>query len=139
MTAEQNKALVLRFYAHFANLEFDQMFDLMADDGVWSVAGDPATFHHAGVLSKAERKAACHAFMDIIESMEMDILSSTAEGDRVVIEGRTRCTSRTGVVYAQEPLLLLRCRDGKIVSIYEHIDQQATLGFERALAASLAA
>jgi ketosteroid isomerase-like protein len=136
MAADDNRALVLRFYRHMADLEFEQMFALMADDGVWTVAGRPESFHHAGACSKAERKAACLAFMEVVESMEMDVLSTTAEGDRVAIELRTLCRARNGVVYDQEGLHLVRCREGRVVSVYEQIDQQATLGFERAYAAA---
>jgi ketosteroid isomerase-like protein len=136
MTAEQNRALVLDFYAHMARLEFEAMFELMAEDGVWTVAGRPDGFHHAGVKSKAERRAACLAFMEVVDSMRMEVLSTTAEGDRVAIQLRTVCRARNGVEYDQEGLHLVRCRGGQVISVYEQIDQQSTLAFERAYAAA---
>lgn len=134
MNAQANKKLVLEFYKLMTRLELEKMFDLMADDAIWSVSGDPSTFHHAGEKSKAERKQACLEFMNIFENMESEILSCTAEEDRVVLEARTRCRARSGPVYDQAPLLLFRCRDGKIVSIYESIDPFSTLKFEQELA-----
>lgn len=135
MNAQANKEIVLRFYGLMTQLELEKMFELMADDAIWSVSGDPSTFHHAGVKTKAERKKACLDFMNTFESMETDILSCTAEDDRVVLEAHTRCKARSGPVYDQRPLLLFRCRDGKIASIYESIDPFSTLKFERELAA----
>ena len=136
MSIERNRALVLEFYALMSKLEFDKMFDLMADDATWTIAGNPKTFHHAGTRTKAHRAEGFSHFVNAFETLEMHILSSTAEGDRVAVEARTRCASRRGLVYENELLILLRCRDGKIVSIYEHVDQQTTLEFERALAAA---
>jgi ketosteroid isomerase-like protein len=59
------------------------------------------------------------------------------EEDRVVVEARTTCVARQGLVYENELLILLRCKENKIVSIYEHLDQQTTLAFERQLSDAL--
>jgi ketosteroid isomerase-like protein len=134
MSAEQNRQLVLKFYEHMSNLEFDKMFDLMAEDATWTVAGNPETFHHAGTMTKAQRVEGFSHFMAFFKGMKQEVISSTAEDDRVCIEARSTCWAHNGMVYKNEPLLLLRCRDGKIVHIYEHLDQLTTLAFEKALA-----
>jgi len=113
--------------------KFDEMFDLMSDDAVWTVAGRRETFHHAGASSKAERRKGFSEFVKVFVSLEQKVLSTTAEEDRVVVEAHTVCVSRQGPVYDNELLILLRCKDNKIVSIYEHLDQQTTLQFERNL------
>ncbi len=136
MSAEPNRALVRQFYAHMSALEFDKMFALMTDDATWTVAGKPETFHHAGTSNKAQRAAALANFTKVFTSLHMDLRSLTAEADRVAVEAITRCATHNGLNYVNELLVLIRCRDGKIASIYEHLDQQTSLEFERALAAS---
>jgi ketosteroid isomerase-like protein len=137
MSIEKNRDLVLRFYNHMSRLEFDRMFELMSDDATWTVAGRPETFHHAGVSSKAQRARGFAEFVKVFVSLEQKILSTTAEDDRVAVEARSRCETRQGLVYENEVLVLIRCRDGKIVNIYEHLDQQSTLEFERKLQGTL--
>jgi ketosteroid isomerase-like protein len=133
MSIESNRALVLNFYRLMSQQKFDAMFDLMSDDAKWTVAGRPETFPHAGVSSKAQRAKGFADFVKVFVSLEQKILSTTAEEDRVAVEARTTCATRLGLVYDNELLILLRCKDGKIVSIYEHLDQQTTLEFERKL------
>lgn len=137
MSVDANRALVLEFYELMSRQKFDAMFELMADDGTWTVAGNPATFRHAGVSSKDQRAKQLAGFVNAFASLEQKILSTTAEEDRVAVELRTRCVARQGLVYENELLVLIRCRDGKIASIYEHVDQQTTLDFERKLQAAL--
>lgn len=137
--AQANRALVLRFYDLMSQQQFDAMLDLMADDATWTVAGNPETFHHAGTATKAQRRAALASFTRFFATLEMDIRSTTADDDRVAVEAITRCATHTGLQYENELLVLLRCRDGRIASIYEHLDQQTALAFDRALASETGA
>jgi ketosteroid isomerase-like protein len=137
MSIDENRALVLNFYRLMSELQFDRMFDLMSEDATWTVAGRPETFAHAGSRSKTQRAEGFAEFVKGFVSLEQTILSTTCEADRVAVEARTRCEARQGLVYENELLILLRCRNGKIVSIYEHVDQQTTLEFERKLYATL--
>jgi uncharacterized protein len=133
MSVDTNRALVVSFYSLMSQLQFDRMFDLLATDATWTVAGHPESFPHAGTYTKAQRQTGFAQFVKTFISLEQKILSTTCEDDRVVVEARTRCVTRYGLVYENELLILLRCRDGQIVSIYEHLDQQTTLQFERKL------
>jgi uncharacterized protein len=136
MSAAQNRDLVLRFYELMSKREFDAMFALMSDDATWTVAGRPETFWPAGTQTKAQRSAMFGQFAKVFASMPLDVLSTTAEEDRVVLEATTRSTTHSGIVYENEFLILFRCRQGQIVSIYEHCDQQAVLEFARAVSDS---
>lgn len=136
MSIEANRALVLSFYELMSHLEFDRMFELMADDGTWTVAGDPKLFHHSGVATKPQRIEALANFTKFFASLEMDVRSTTAEDDRVAVEMITRCATHGGLKYENELLVLIRCKDGKIASIYEHLDQQTSLEFESRMAAA---
>lgn len=137
MNIEENRQLVIRFYRLMSNLDFDGMFVLMADDGIWTVAGNPDLFHHAGTATKQQRIEALTNFTQVFASLTQTIVSTTAEDDRVVAQMTTKCVTHSGLVYENELLVLIRCRDGKIVSLYEHLDQQTSLAFERKLQASI--
>jgi ketosteroid isomerase-like protein len=135
MSVAENRALVAKFYALMSNLDFDAMFELMADDATWTVAGNPELFHHSGVATKQQRKAAFGNFTKIFASLKNTIRSMTAEEDRVVVDLLTECKTLNGIDYVNDLMTLLRCRDGKIASMFEHVDQATTLAFERKMAA----
>ena len=133
MSTAENRALALEFYRLMSKLEFRKMFELLADDATWTVAGKPESFFAAGTQSKAKRAQTFDEFTKVFANLRMNIISSTAEDDRVVLEATTRCETHTGIVYENEFLLLFRCKNNKIVSIYEHCDQQAVFALERAM------
>jgi len=133
MEAEANRATALEFLSLMASFDFDRMFALMADDGVWRVVGDPETFPPGGTLPKSERKAMFDGFISVLASLEFDIASTTAEGDRVAVEFTCCGVSHAGPVYENEFISLFTFRDGKIVSVYEHCGQLAMLAFGQAL------
>jgi ketosteroid isomerase-like protein len=137
MSVEKNRAVVLDFYKLMSELRFEEMFELMSDDGTWTVAGLPQHFHHAGVATKAQRAQGFAGFVKVFASLEQDIRSTTAEADRVAVEAWTRCRTHQGLLYENEMLILIRCRDGKIVSIYELLDPFRTVAFEQKLHESL--
>lgn len=133
MSVETNRALVLKFYELMSQQDFDAMFGLMADDAVWTVAGKPETFWAAGVHSKPERAKEFHGFVKVFADLSIRVVSTTAEADRVAVEFRTEARTHRGLEYENEMLVLARCRNDKIVSIYEHVDQQTALAFAKAL------
>ena len=136
MSIHDNRKLVIDFYRLMSEFRFEEMLALMSADAVWTVAGNPETFPHAGAYSKADRAAGFLAFIKIFKSLEVVLRSTTAEDDRVVAEIRTCGETHGGLRYVNELLTLIRCSEGKIVHLYEHVDQQTTLAFERSLAQS---
>lgn len=133
MSIERNRALVLKFYELMSQQAFDAMFALMADDAKWRVAGRPETFWAAGVHTKAERAKEFNDFVKVFADLQIDVVSTTAEDDRVAIEFRTKARTHSGLDYENEMLVLVRCKEGKIVDIYEHLDQPTALEFARRL------
>jgi len=133
MSIEANRATALQFLEHLSDANFDAMFELMADDAIWRVAGNPVTFAAAGTQTKAERRQMFDGFVSIFRSLSLDIIGTTAEQDRVVVEFTAHGETHSGQTYDNEYLCLYRMRDGKIVSVYEHCDQQAVLGLGEGL------
>lgn len=133
MSIEANRAAALQFYDHLSKAEFDKMFALMAEDAEWRVAGNPDTFPPAGTLPKAERFKMFDDFVKTFASLVVRVISTTAEDDRVCVEFTARGRTHNGIIYENEYLSRLRFRDGKIVHVYEHCDQQAVFELGRAL------
>jgi ketosteroid isomerase-like protein len=133
MSIESNRAVVLKFYECMSKQDFTTMFSLLADDATWTVAGKPETFWAAGVHTKAQRAHEFNDFVKTFKSLNIDVRSTTAEEDRVVIEFRTTAKTHSGLDYENEMLVLVRCKDGKIVSIYEQLDQPTALAFAQKL------
>ena len=133
MTTEANRAMALRFLELMSQLDFKPMFELMSDDAVWTVAGRAETFPQAGPQPKHVRAQMCDGFVSVFRSLRFEIVSTTAEGDRVVVEFTARGEAHGGQVYENEFLSLFTFRNGIIVGIYEHCDQQSVFAFERSL------
>ena len=133
MSTEANRAMALRFLELMSNLDFKPMFDLMSDDAVWTVAGRAETFPQAGPQPKHIRAEMFDAFITVLRILRFKIVSTTAEADRVVVEFTARGEAYGGQVYENEFLSLFTFRDGKIVGVYEHCDQQSVFAFERSL------
>ena len=133
MSIEANRAMALRFLELMANLDFKPMFALMSDDAVWTVAGRTETFPQAGPQPKHVRAEMFDAFITVFRSLRFNICSTTAEANRVVVEFTARGEAHGGQIYENEFLSLFTFRDGKIVGVYEHCDQQSVFSFERSL------
>lgn len=136
MTAEANRATALRFLQLMSDLDIKPMFELMSDDAIWTVAGKPETFPQAGPQPKHIRAEMFDAFITVFRSLDFNIITTTAEADRVVVEFTARGEAQGGQVYENEFLSLFTFQDGKIVGLYEHCDQQSVFAFERSLQAS---
>lgn len=130
---DRNRAVVGEFYQRLAARDLAGLLLLLDDDARWTVAGDPATFWPAGTQSKPERAKTLGAFLDLLADLSIEVRSLTAERDRVAVALTAHGTSRGGVHYDNEFLVLLRLRGGRIIDIYEHCDQQAALAFARAV------
>lgn len=133
MSTEANRAMALRFLELMSNLDFKPMFELMSDDAVWTVAGRAETFPQAGPQPKQVRAEMFDAFITVFRELRFNIVSTTAEADRVVVEFTARGEAHGGQVYENEFLELFTFRNGKIVGIYEHCDQQSVFAFEQSL------
>ena len=136
MSTETNRATALRFLQLMSDLDFKPMFELMSEDAVWTVAGRAETFPQAGPQPKHVRAEMFDAFISVFRSLHFNIVSTTAEANRVVVEFTARGEAHGGQVYENEFLSLFTFRDGKIVGIYEHCDQQSVFAFERSLQTS---
>jgi ketosteroid isomerase-like protein len=114
---EANKELVRRYFEVTANQGFDAALELVAEDAKWWM---PNADHD---LTKADMVAAMARAADsLVGTMGSEILSMTAENDRVAAEVRGSALRKSGVRYDNIYHFLFRVRDGKIAEIREHHD-----------------
>ncbi|ROZ52918.1 nuclear transport factor 2 family protein [Rhodococcus sp. WS1] len=79
----------------------------------------------SGTLSREQHLAFVRAIPKMfVTGLNFEILSMTAEGDRVACESRVTCTLVNGLEYNNEYLHLFRFRDGKICRTNEFMDTQ---------------
>jgi ketosteroid isomerase-like protein len=129
MDIEENRQLVLRFCGLLSERKTDKMFALLADDGTWAGVGNPRTFQYGGTRSKAQSVEVIGQFLAGFDEFSFEVLSTTAEGDRVAVEARSSGKGPGAKTYANEYLLHFACEDGKIQRIREFFDQMAVLDY----------
>lgn len=114
---EANKALVRRYFETIASDGFGKALELVAEDaGWWYPRAD------AG-LGKKDMIAAMDSAGDVtVGNMGSEIVSMTAEDDRVAAEINGSSLRKSGARYDNVYHFLFRVRDGKIVEIREHND-----------------
>ena len=121
---EQSKQLVTGIYEAFGRGDLDTVLNGLADDVNWNLPG-PAPY--AGV--RQGRGGVREFFMELImagkiEMFEVDAV--IAEGARVVVLGRERCTAvKTGRTFEQRWAHAYTVRDGKVATAHLYEDTHA--------------
>ena len=93
MGAAENKNGGLTFFDHLAAGRVRGALDLMDEDALWRVSGNPET-----------------------------VTSSTAEDDRVAVETEVHGVSPNGKAYDNRNFFALEVHDGRIRSVREYFD-----------------
>ncbi|MCM6772458.1 nuclear transport factor 2 family protein [Nocardia sp. CDC159] len=125
MTAEENKQVVRRYFELVSGGRVDEAADLLADDAVQVVPGDPTRMPGAGTHPKAELVAALHGLRDAApDGIAFTPTTFTAEDDRVAVEGESYGKLANGKIYNTPLHHLFQIRDGKIHSVHEYFDTQ---------------
>jgi ketosteroid isomerase-like protein len=109
-------ALIRRFFAELSTGALSD--DLLADDmSVWSSSSG------ASGSAKAKYQFAVKLLQSLFpEKLEYQVLSLTAEEDRVAAEVLARGTLKNGERYENDYLFMFRVRGGQIASIAEHFN-----------------
>jgi ketosteroid isomerase-like protein len=114
---EANKALVRRYFETIASDGFGKALELVAEDARWWYPGAEAG------LGKKDMIAAMDSAADVlVGNMGNEIVSMTAEDDRVAAEVNGSSLRKSGTRYDNVYHFLFRVRDGKIAEIREHND-----------------
>lgn len=128
----RNMRVVQEFIGAFGVGDMARAMSLLADDVIWE---SPVSRNPPPELVWAKPRKGPQEVMQFIQDMwntvqpyVMDTHGVTAQGDRVIIEGRNQCQVRaTGKFYDHEWVLVFEVKDGKITSHRQFYDASAIL------------
>jgi ketosteroid isomerase-like protein len=122
---DRNRATANRFFELFSASDIDRALALMSDDATWRIPGTKELSPTAGVYTKEKIGRLFRRMVDALSSgLQMTVLSSIAEGERVALEVVSSGDLKNGRRYRQEYHFLIEFRDGMICAVREYLDTQ---------------
>jgi ketosteroid isomerase-like protein len=136
VSTDKNKEIVLNACAYISERNFPALFDLIDDEGSWTLPNRPDRFQYGGRNDKAGTKALLEGFLKPFTDFRFDVLTITAEDDRVVVEATTHGTGPGKATYNNNYLIMFKLRNGKLVEVTESLDPFQVLAYVEQLPAS---
>jgi uncharacterized protein len=125
MSVEENKAVAFRFFERFTASDIEGALDTMTNDATWWIPGKKERSPSAGLYPKDKIGRLFHRMINALKGgLKMTVVSCIAEGDHVALEVVSSGDLKNGRHYRQEYHMLLKFRDGKIMSVREYLDTQ---------------
>jgi uncharacterized protein len=125
MSVEENKAVAFRFFERFTASDIEGALDTMTNDATWWIPGKKERSPSAGLYPKDKIGRLFHRMINALKGgLKMTVVSCIAEGDHVALEVVSSGDLKNGRQYRQEYHMLLKFRDGKIMSVREYLDTQ---------------
>jgi uncharacterized protein len=122
MNASDSRQFVIDFFSELTagnNLCWDRV----ADDATWQLIARAKDFRHPSNYTKASyRKLVEDSVHDFPTGLRFTVLATTAESDRVAVEGESYGIARTGKTYNNLYHLLVLLENGKIKAVREYLD-----------------
>ncbi|MEU1308095.1 nuclear transport factor 2 family protein [Streptomyces cinnamoneus] len=125
MTSTDPRAVVVRYVEAVRDGDAHVIHDSFAEDATWHYPGDlPISKVWRG------RDAIIDEFLGgmgpilVPGTMEIELVSTIAKGDRVVAEWTSRARTVHGGTYDNRCIGIYTVRDGKITSVIEYADTQ---------------
>ena len=123
MNDSDSKAIVEKFFTFARFRDFDNAEDLLDDNLVWWVAGDPKLFPMAGTQNKEEVMQGLKRTASASPSgMEFTPTGWVVEGDKVALEAVVDGDFANGEHYHNEYHFLCEVKNNKITLIKEYFD-----------------
>lgn len=124
LVADENKAVVARFFEIFSSGDVPALLNAMADDGGWWVSGKLEGM--SGRYDKASFGPLVEGAKAIYKSGSLTItpVSMIAEGDKVAVEATGFAELTDGRTYEPQYHFLVSVRDGKVFEVREYMDTQ---------------
>ena len=127
MSEEENVRVVQQMFAAIEQGNIPVALNILAEDVDWQ---SPVTRTKPREISWAKprhgREEIAKFFKELSEKMQierMEVLEFTAQGDRVVVEGKNRGTVKsTGHTYEHDWVMVFTVRGGKIVRHRHYYD-----------------
>ena len=123
----ENAALAAELFRRLGASDVPAAMDLLADDATWWIAGAPGRVPGAGDYSKPQIAKLLHAMLARLQGgMRIDVVSTTAQEDRVSVETASAGTLRSGREYRQRQHFVMRIAGGRIHEVREYLDTDHT-------------
>ncbi len=121
VSTERNKNTVKRFFDALVNGRNQEMYAFLTNDAKWWVNGKSG----GPIPVQAWYDQITTVYAKARMPMGFEILSITAEDDRVSLEGRSRVHfDKINFLYENEYHFLFQLRDDHICSVREHLDTE---------------
>ena len=119
---ENNKTLTLAFFDAMQRGDANAIADTYADDGRVVTMGNTLI---SGSRSKEEIRGFAGGVLEAFpEGLSFNILSITAEEDRVAVEATSEGMHASGLPYKNHYHFLLTWRDGELLELKEFMDTE---------------
>jgi ketosteroid isomerase-like protein len=120
---EDHRRLGTEVFARFSRGDVAGVLEAMTDDVTWLIPGTPELTPVAGLYDKARlRRLFDVMYAQLERPLQMRVVGSVAEGDRVAMEVESSGDLRNGRRYRQRYHFLIEFRDGKIAAVREYLD-----------------
>lgn len=118
-----SKQIAHDLFARFTAADLDGVLDLMTDDVTWRIPGNPELIPTAGDYDRKRlRRLFDRMYSQLTDGLQMTVIDSIADGDRVAVEVESRGDLRNGRQYRQKYHFAITIRDGKIARVHEYLD-----------------
>ncbi len=126
MGIEENKQIVLDFYAAGARGDMNACFALLADDITWTNIGSTKlSGTYSGKQALIDQLLG-PLFSQLKAGIASRVERLTAESDIVVAQTSGSAETLDGVPYNNSYCQVIRIRDGKIAEVKEYFDTELT-------------
>jgi steroid delta-isomerase-like uncharacterized protein len=127
MEEQENVQVVQQMFAAFGEQNLPAVLDTLGEDVYWQ---SPVTRAVSKEISWARprhgREQVATFFKELFEGVQperLEPLQFTAQGDRVIVEGKNRGTVRsTGKNYEHDWVMVFTVRNGKIAKLKHYYD-----------------
>ena len=136
MSTDKNKEIVRNACQCISDRDFPALFDLIDEDGTWTLPNRPDRFAYGGRYDKPGWRNLLEGFLNPFDEFRFDVHTLTAEEDRVVVEATTAGVGPGEAEYNNNYLLMFKLRDGKIYEVTESLDPFQVLVYVEQIPAS---
>ncbi|MFE9448932.1 nuclear transport factor 2 family protein [Streptomyces sp. NPDC006739] len=125
MTTSDARAVVVRYVEAVRDGDADVIHDSFAEDATWHYPGSlPVSKVWHGRAEIIDEFLGGMGTVFVPGTVEIELVGTIAEGDRVVAEWTSKATTVYGGSYGNRCVGIYTVRDGKIVSVVEYADTQ---------------
>lgn len=129
MSAQENKEIVLKACQYLSERNLPALFDMIHEDGSWSVPYRSDRFQFGGFRDKAGVCELLTGFLGGFQEFSFTVTSITAEDDRVAIEAKSQGVGPGTARYENVYIIIFFLKDGKLHTVREFFDPFQALAY----------